>query len=354
MNGGVHARLVNDMAKRKRKVGSYALELVKKAREAMLTAVQIYNNPQISFKSELFIVTTVVAWTYLLHAHYRKVGVDYRQIDPTATGKRRRFFRTKFGAVRHWSLEQCLEHEDCPVDKAVVTNLMFLIGIRHEIEHQMTSRIDDQLSAKFMACALNFNSAIKKQFDKKYSLEKEQAFSIQFSSIDEATAKTLMDDVDLPQHIRSFVVQFESGMTQEDFDDPRFSYRVALVKKLNNNKNTADRVLQIVPDGSLAANAINEVILKETERHKARPSTIVKLMKAEGYSKFGITQHTELWQAKGAKHPKHQYGVDLEGTWMWYDSWVAVVRKHCEDNEARYKAVASMFPAEYLAVKQTA
>ena len=57
------------MAPRKRKVGSYAIELVKKAREAMLTAVQIYNNPQIDFKSELFIVTIVVAWTYLLHAH---------------------------------------------------------------------------------------------------------------------------------------------------------------------------------------------------------------------------------------------------------------------------------------------
>lgn len=342
------------MATRKRKVGSYAIELVKKAREAMLTAVQIYNNPQIDFKSELFIVTTVVAWTYLLHAHYRKVGVEYRQIDPTATGKRRRFLRTKFGAVRHWSLEQCLESEDCPVDKAVVTNLMFLIGIRHEIEHQMTSRIDDQLSAKFMACALNFNATIKKQFDKKYSLEKEQAFSIQFSSIDEATAKTLMDDIDLPQHIRSFVVQFERGMTEEDFNDPRFSYRVALVKKLNNNKNTADRVLQIVPDNSPAANAMNEVILKETERHKARPTTIVKLMKAEGFNKFRITQHTELWQAKKAKDPKHQYGVDLEGTWMWYDSWVAVVRQHCQDHESRYKPAASIFAAEEAAASKQA
>jgi len=336
------------MAKRKRKVGSYATELVKKAREAMLTAVQIYNNPQIDFKSELFIVTTVVAWTYLLHAHYRKIGVEYRQTDPSVTGQRRRFLRTKFGATRHWSLEQCLENKDCPVDKAVVTNLMFLIGIRHEIEHQMTSRIDDQLSAKFMACALNFNAVIKKLFDEKYSLEREQAFSIQFSSIDETTAKTLMDDVDLPQHIKSFVVQFESGMTQEDFDDPRFSYRIALVKKLNNNKNTADRVLQIVPDGSPAANAMNEVILKETERHKSRPSTIVKQMKAEGYLRFGMSQHTDLWHAKDAKNPKYQYGVDLEGTWMWYDSWVAVVRKHCEENEARYKPAASMFAVASL------
>ena len=83
------------MAKRNRTVGSVATELVKKAREAMLAAVQIYNNPQIDFKSELFIATTVVAWTYLMHAHYRKTKVEYRQIDPAANGKRKKFLRTK-------------------------------------------------------------------------------------------------------------------------------------------------------------------------------------------------------------------------------------------------------------------
>jgi hypothetical protein len=339
------------MARRKRKVGSYATELVKKAREAMLSAVQIHNNPQVDFKSELFIVTSVIAWTYLLHAYYRKAGVEYRQVDPTAKGKRRRFLRTRYGATRHWSLEQCLESKDSPLSKAVKQNLMFLIGIRHEIEHQMTTRIDDQLSAKFMASALNFNAAIKTLFDKKYSLEKEQAFSIQFSSIDETTARSLMVDVDLPQHIKSFVVQFENEMTQEDFDDPRFSYRVALVKKVSNNKNTADRVVQIVPTGSEAANAMNEVILKETERRKFRPSTIVTQMKAEGYSRFGMTHHTDLWHEKDAKNPKYQYGVEVERQWLWYDSWVAVVRKHCEDHQDLYKPPTSILPSEPIIAK---
>ena len=51
------------MASRKRKIGSVAIELVRKSREAMLSAVSVFNNPQIDFKSELFIVTTVIAWT---------------------------------------------------------------------------------------------------------------------------------------------------------------------------------------------------------------------------------------------------------------------------------------------------
>src|ERR1019366_7245769 len=200
------------MAKHKRRFGSVAKELVKKAREAMLTAVQIYNSPQIEFKSELFIVTTVIAWTYLLHAFYRKKGVEYRQFRQT--GKRRRFLPTKFGAVRRWGLEECLGCTECPLDEIVKKNLLFLIGIRHEIEHQMTTRIDDQLSAKFQAAALNFNAAIKKLFGDKYSLDAEQAFSIQFSGIDEGSAKELLAQPDLPQNICSFVVQFENGLTQ--------------------------------------------------------------------------------------------------------------------------------------------
>ena len=78
-------------------------------------------------------------------------------------------------------------------------NLMFLIGIRHEIEHQMTTRIDDQLSAKFQAAALNFNSVIKKLFGVRYSLDKEQAMSLQFAGIDDGTAKVLLAQPDLPQ-----------------------------------------------------------------------------------------------------------------------------------------------------------
>ena len=86
----------------------------------------------------------------------------------------------------------------------------------------------------------------------------------QLVAIDENTAKTLMTEIDLPQNIKSYIVQFESGISQEDFDDPRFSYRVAFVKKISNNKNTADKVVQFVPSGSETANALNEVILKET------------------------------------------------------------------------------------------
>jgi hypothetical protein len=59
------------MRKRIRRIGSIKGELLRKSREAALAAVQIFSNPNISFKAESYIVLMHIAWTYLLHAYYR-------------------------------------------------------------------------------------------------------------------------------------------------------------------------------------------------------------------------------------------------------------------------------------------
>ena len=151
--------------------------------------MQVFNNPQIEFKAELFIVTATIAWTYLMHAFYRKKGIEYRKF--TQHGQRRIFEKTRFGAYWNWSLLECLEHDDCPVDDIVKINLRFLVGIRNEIEHQMTTRIDEQVSAKFQD-RYEFQYLYKALFGDKHSLDSEQAFSIQFSGINEDAAKELM------------------------------------------------------------------------------------------------------------------------------------------------------------------
>ena len=49
---------------RKRRIKSVKTELVKKAREAMLAAVQLYNNPQVTFKAESFITLAIANTWY--------------------------------------------------------------------------------------------------------------------------------------------------------------------------------------------------------------------------------------------------------------------------------------------------
>src|SRR5215469_9767318 len=91
---------------KKRLIHSERIDLIEKAREAMLSAVQIYNNPLISFKTESFIVLSIIAWTYLLHAHYRSEKVEYRYVSQR--GKRKQYVRNPDGSVRYWELRECI------------------------------------------------------------------------------------------------------------------------------------------------------------------------------------------------------------------------------------------------------
>ena len=67
---------------------SVANELLDKSKEAMISAVQIYNNPLIRFKSEMFIITAIISWTYLMHAYYRKNGVEYKILSSKRAKKK--------------------------------------------------------------------------------------------------------------------------------------------------------------------------------------------------------------------------------------------------------------------------
>ncbi len=324
--------------RRVRRAFSVSGELLTKSREAALAAVQIFNSPLITFKSEIFIVLMNIAWTYLLHAHYRKEGVEYRYFAKKA--KRRVFDKTKSGAHKHWELERCLNDAKSPVDKDTTNNLRFLIGIRHEIEHQMTSRLDASLSAKFQACCLNYNEYVKKLFGDKHGIDKHLAFSLQFSSISREPAAALPLPGAMPSHIKAFVEGFEGILSEGEFNSPRYAYRVLFVAKTANRKGQADEVIEFVKADSALAADVNKAyaVIRETERPKHLPSGIVKLMKQEGYQRFTMHDHTTLWREADAKTAGKAFGVQVENAWYWYDTWLEFVRKHCEVNAVRYKA----------------
>ena len=174
-----------------RKVYSEKINLIHKAREAMLSAVQIYNNPLITFKTETFIVLSVIAWTYLLHAHYRSKQIDYRYF--TRPGKRKKYARNADGTIRYWDLTECISKESSPLDKDTRNNLSFLIGLRHQIEHRKASGLDSYLSARYQACALNFNFYLKKLHGEKFALDQSLALSLQFAEFDYDQSKTIKD-----------------------------------------------------------------------------------------------------------------------------------------------------------------
>ncbi|WP_428667632.1 DUF3644 domain-containing protein [Reyranella sp.] len=310
-------------------------ELLIKAREAMIAAVHTFNSAGLTFRAELFVVTAVIAWTYLLHAWFKREGIDYRHTR-NHNGERA-VVKTTGGADKYWDLAQCLKHLKCPIDQGAQTNLAFLLGIRHEIEHRSTSRIDDAISAKLQACCINFNDSIKGLFGAQYALERRLPIALQFVTFNLDQRTLLKKAGTMPRHVETMMDAFEQQLTPEQRADPRFAFRVFMVHKTANRAPGADLAVELVPPGSDIAEKFN-LALKEVEKRKYLPNEIVKIMVAEGCSRFTMDSHTRLWKRLVAKEAAKGYGAVAVGKqWCWYETWLNRVREECQEHPAQYR-----------------
>lgn len=320
--------------KKKRKATK--IELIKKAREAILAATQIYNNPNITFKTETFIVLAIIGWTYLLHAYYHSKKIDYKYFNKK--NKRKEYITTKYGAYKCWDLEKCLDEKFCPLDKESILNLKFIVGIRHEIEHQMTNKIDKFLSAKLQSCAINFNFYICNLFGKQYKLDDELALNIQFSQIDIKREKGSFTDTYIATNVKNFIVDFENNLTESELKSTCYAYRLLLTPINASRKGQADQVIEFIKSDSPSAKGIKNLctLIKETERKKYLPNEIVTEVKKQGFNLFTIHKHTILWKEQNARDCSKNFGVNISKTWYWYENWLNFVLKYCENHKERF------------------
>lgn len=318
--------------KRERKYKSKKDALIKKSREAMLAAVQIYNNPLIKFKSESFLTLAVIAWTYLMHAYYEQLGVDYRYYKKKGT--RKQFIKTDCGAIKEWELSKCIKANESPLNAAVKANLEFIIGLRNEVEHQMTNVLDQAVSAKLQACALNFNHYLTEWFGKKNGIENELVMSIQFSGVDPVKQRELSKMKGLADNVYNYISQFETELSDTILQSKEYSYKIMYIPVSVNHRGQADTVVEFVKaTPEMEEQVKNIVMIKESEKKKYLPKQIVKIMREEGYVKFSMTMHTNLWQNNGHPLKTPIYGSLVAGKqWYWYETWVNYVRDYCKAN----------------------
>lgn len=311
-----------------RRTYSKKIDLIVKSREAALSAVQIYNNPLTTFKSESFIVLFVIAWTYLMHAYYRGKKIDYRYY--TIPNKRKKFVRNSDGSIKYWDLSKCITDQNCPLDRHTVNNLRFLIGLRNQIEHRKASGLDSYLSGRYQACALNFNFYLKKLHGKKYSLDNHLALSLQFSELDYAQAQLIKDKERLlPKTVQNYIATFDRSLSDAEIKNDRFSYRLLFVKVGAKRRGKADRVIEFIdPKSPLAKNVAKEYWVKEDrEKPKFLPSEVIKIVQKAGFKNFSMYQHTLFWKKYDGKSPSKGFGVLVSKQWYWYEKWIEFILK---------------------------
>jgi Protein of unknown function (DUF3644) len=303
----------------------------------MIAAVSTFNGAGLHFRTELFIVTAIIAWTYLHLAYFRQQGVDCRYYENIANGTRQTA-KTKHGADKYWDLGFCLKSNECPLSKPEKENLEFLLELRNEIEHRSTERIDEIVSEKLQACCINFNYQIKTLFGKQFGLEKHLPIALQFVTFGADQRAALKRGTELPAHISAIMYGFDKRLTEEERSDPRYAHTVAFVQKISNKPGTADEVIKFEKGNPEDATSGGRVYIQQVSKKQYLPSSVVKIMKHRGFKKFNTHYHAKLWKALKARDERGKYGDWTDGKkWFWYDSWIVEVERHCKENADKYR-----------------
>lgn len=204
----------------------------------------------------------------------------------------------------------------------------------------MTLALDSYLSSRYQACALNYNTYMKKLFGNKYGLDKYLTYSIQFIELSEEQIAGVAPKAKIPENLLAYIAEFDNSLTPEHFNSPQFAYRLLFTRKLVNHTGQADKVIEFIdPESDLAKTIDREYwIKKEVERPKFRPSDVVRIIQEKGFLNFRVQpEHLQMWRSEDAKNPGKGYGVNIQGVWYWYQRWIDRCLELCEAAGNRYR-----------------
>lgn len=300
--------------------------LVLKAHQFALLSIYNYNNPYSEFRTYGFIVNIVIAWTALFHAIFQKEGIDY-------------FCKSKSGELIHiagqpkvWELKSCIQYywgKDTPCK----SNLSFLIELRNEIEHRHIPLIDIIISAHCQACINNFEDLLTKKFGEEYALTKNISLALQLSRTTEQMQAIKKLYSNSCQQVRCFMDNFEDNLPDDVLKSPQYRMGYHFTRKISNHKTSADIAVEFVENDSDQQSETKKIHFREKEKIKYKPKQVVQFMHDEGYAKFNMHHHTQLWKKKNARKNK-KYAVQLsDGAWYWYADWLDVVREYCKTSK---------------------
>jgi hypothetical protein len=303
----------------------YDHERLIRAREAMVLAVQIFNNPSLNFKTEVFSVSANIAWTYLMHEYYERRGVNILQADGRAL-----------------LLSQIIRRTDCPLSQGIKDNLDSLKEIRDAVEHTLFRKSDLKFMSVFQACCLNFDKTLVELFGEKTTLRHELSFALQFAQMDVEQLATL-SKFDVPKTIHALEKKFEEALGEERSLSTEYRFRV--VYTLENSTKSKAHIKFIHPDDE-DADEIRNVLIKNELADKLYPfkasRACAEINKKSGL-KFTSHNHTQAWKkfdvrprsnANERQNTNKDFCVyhEVHGDYTYSQKWIDFVSKYiCDD-----------------------
>lgn len=277
--------------------------LVHSSLDSALLAVEIYNKPRTSFRSEGYIALMVIAWTKLFHAcfnhtigdkyYYKKKNGRYDVVD---------------GEKKAWELSTCItKHPD--LKEPIKKNLEFFIKLRNKIEHRHIEKreIDVLIFGECQALLYNYETLIVNNFGQRYALNESLVYSLQFSHM-RTKGQLKSSKVALSKDLKEvveYITKYRNSLDDTTYNSQEFSIKLLQVPKISNTNRT-DLAIDFVKFDELEEedkNLYEQItVLVKDRKIKVEGANVGKLKPGQI-----IERVNEHFAEKILSHPSHRY-----------------------------------------------
>lgn len=308
--------------------------LLKASQQEALLAVSLFNGPGRERALEGFIVHMHIAWTYALQAKWLRDGKNYHVMDD----RRPRQYKKVNGERMSRSLYSLMT-EEFPESSAVRANLTFFVLLRNKIEHRHTGTdeaLPTLVNGKCQAMLLDYEEFVTDFAGSKHSLAHRLHFPVFIGGFtDQGKSDLLALTKKLPADLRRFLAEYDAGLDDSVFRDPRYCMRLTVVLESGNRK--GDLSLRFVNQRDLTPElhqAVEDVVAKGgyvitktktqavTNADKFKPGKVAKRVEEAIPFRFSCSyEMASFWKkhkvrpARGDSNPS-----DTKAEWCTYDS----------------------------------
>lgn len=311
--------------------------------DSALLAVEIYNKPRTSFRSQGFITMMIIAWTRLLHAHFNHTIGD-RYYYKHSNGR----YKKIDGERKAWELNTCIG-KYVNLAEPVKANLRFFIGLRNKIEHRSINKrdVDTHIFGECQALLYNYENTLINLFGEEYALNEHLTYSLQFSRIrlkEQERANKMVLSNELSE-LRAYLEKYRTSLTDDVFNSQEYSVKLLQIPKISNtnrhelavefvnwsqindeDKENYNKLTAIIKDKVVKKEAVNIDRLKPGEViDKVKESAGVKLSHYDHkcfYSVFSIrpiaTDDLEPFET----NPKYCHYDEAHDDYVFQETWV--------------------------------
>lgn len=296
------------------------------ARNSVLAALRVWNDPTATFKTETFALLFATGWNGLALAILQQAGKEWRIVDQGGG----------FAVIN--GRERTLEILDAiasalpgPEVQGIRENVRYWVELRNQVAHRHLPALDALAIPYAQAGLLNFENVLVTHFGRDHQLGNCLSVPLQLSGFrDPGVLRSLKGlQASLPIDVQDFLSRIGSE-TADLLSDPNFVLRVAFVPFLPSSGHSPDAVAYFVKPGEVRPE-IEEAIQKyvvvpkvvRAERADLIATQVVEAVTARIPFCFTVNMHASVTYAL-----KVRFKGDLERCDPSCCEYVSSLKRH--------------------------